>query len=101
MRAQLQAAYDRGLRSVAIVFMHGYRYTAHEAQAAALAQELGFTQISTSHQTSPLMKFVSRGDTDTVIPRDLLERTWSYLHNDAGSTTTGGRGSLRCDLWGL
>ncbi|MEY2808884.1 MAG: hypothetical protein RLZ66_395, partial [Pseudomonadota bacterium] len=66
LRAQLQAAYDRGLRSVAIVFMHGYRYTAHEAQAAALAQELGFTQISTSHETSPLMKFVSRGDTTVV-----------------------------------
>ena len=66
LRAQLQAAYGRGLRSVAIVFMHGYRYTAHEAQAAALAQELGFTQISTSHETSPLMKFVSRGDTTVV-----------------------------------
>ncbi len=66
LRAQLQAAYDRGLRSVAIVFMHGYRYNAHEAQAAALAQELGFTQISTSHETSPLMKFVSRGDTTVV-----------------------------------
>jgi 5-oxoprolinase (ATP-hydrolysing) len=66
LRTQLQAALGRGLRSVAIVFMHGYRYTAHEAQAAALARELGFTQISTSHQTSPLMKFVSRGDTTVV-----------------------------------
>ena len=66
LRAQLQAAHGRGLRSVAIVFMHGYRYTAHEAQAAALARELGFTQISTSHETSPLMKFVSRGDTTVV-----------------------------------
>jgi 5-oxoprolinase (ATP-hydrolysing) len=66
LRAQLLAAHGRGLRSVAIVFMHGYRYTAHEAQAAALARELGFTQISTSHETSPLMKFVSRGDTTVV-----------------------------------
>jgi len=66
LRAHLLAAHGRGLRSVAIVFMHGYRYTAHEAQAAALARELGFTQISTSHQTSPLMKFVSRGDTTVV-----------------------------------
>ncbi len=66
LRAQLQAAHGRGLRSVAIVFMHGYRYTTHEAQAADLARELGFTQISTSHQTSPLMKFVSRGDTTVV-----------------------------------
>ena len=66
LRAQLQAAHARGLRSVAIVFMHGYRYTQHEAQAAALASSLGFTQVSTSHQTSPLMKFVSRGDTTVV-----------------------------------
>ena len=66
LRTQLLAAHGRGLRSLAIVFMHGYRYTAHEAQAAALAQELGFTQISTSHETSPLMKFVSRGDTTVV-----------------------------------
>ena len=66
LRAAMQAAYERGLRSVAIVFMHGYRYSAHEQAAAQLAQEIGFTQISTSHQTSPLMKFVSRGDTTVV-----------------------------------
>jgi 5-oxoprolinase (ATP-hydrolysing) len=45
--------------------MHGYRYTAHEA-AARIAREAGFTQISTSHGTSPMMKFVSRGDTTVV-----------------------------------
>ena len=55
-----------GLRSVAIVFMHGYRYTQHEQAAKRLAQEAGFTQISTSHETSPMMKFVSRGDTTVV-----------------------------------
>src|SRR5450830_705276 len=66
LRADLQAAYDRGLRSVAIVFMHGYRYTAHEKAAQALATAIGFTQISSSHETSPLMKFVSRGDTTVV-----------------------------------
>ena len=66
LRQDLQAAHGRGLRSVAVVFMHGYRYTAHEAQAAQLAREVGFTQVSTSHQTSPLMKFVSRGDTTVV-----------------------------------
>ena len=66
LRAQLQQAYAAGLRAVAIVFMHGYRYTAHEQAAAQLAAEVGFTQVSTSHQTSPLMKFVSRGDTAVV-----------------------------------
>jgi 5-oxoprolinase (ATP-hydrolysing) len=66
LRERLWAAYDAGLRSVAIVFMHGYRYTAHEQAAARLARELGFTQVSVSHQTSPMMKLVSRGDTTVV-----------------------------------
>jgi 5-oxoprolinase (ATP-hydrolysing) len=66
LRLGLSAAYDRGLRSVAMVFLHGYRYSEHEQQAAALARDMGFTQISTSHQTSPLMKMVSRGDTTVV-----------------------------------
>ena len=66
LRAQLQTQFDAGLRSVAIVFMHGYRFTAHEQAAARLAAEVGFSQISTSHGTSPMMKFVSRGDTTVV-----------------------------------
>lgn len=65
-RAGLQAAYDKGLRALAIVFMHGYRYTQHEAKVARIAREIGFTQISTSHQTSPMMKLVARGDTTVV-----------------------------------
>ncbi len=66
LRERLWAAYDAGIRAVAIVFMHGWRHPAHEAQAAQLARELGFTQVSTSHETSPLMKIVSRGDTTVV-----------------------------------
>jgi 5-oxoprolinase (ATP-hydrolysing) len=66
LRERLWAAYDAGLRSVAIVFMHGYRYTAHEARAAALAREVGFAHVSTSHGVSPMMKFVGRGDTTVV-----------------------------------
>jgi 5-oxoprolinase (ATP-hydrolysing) len=46
--------------------MHGYRFTAHEKAARRLAEAAGFTQISTSHETSPMMKFVSRGDTTVV-----------------------------------
>ncbi|MES1991320.1 MAG: hydantoinase B/oxoprolinase family protein [Pseudomonadota bacterium] len=65
-RTALSAAYAQGIRAVAICFMHGYRYPAHEARAAGIARELGFTQISTSHGVSPLMKFVSRGDTTVV-----------------------------------
>ncbi|KAF3890691.1 MULTISPECIES: hydantoinase/oxoprolinase family protein [Nostocales] len=66
VKRDLQAAYDTGIRSCAIVFMHSYRYPNHEQQVAQLAQALGFTQISVSHQVSPLMKLVSRGDTTVV-----------------------------------
>ena len=66
LKEELLAQYQKGLRSVAIVFMHGYRYSDHERAAARIAREVGFTQISTSHETSPMMKFVSRGDTTVV-----------------------------------
>ncbi len=66
LRRELQAQFDAGLRSLAIVFLHGYRYTAHEETAARTAREIGYTQVSTSHGTSPMMKFVSRGDTTVV-----------------------------------
>ncbi|MBW7833334.1 MAG: hydantoinase B/oxoprolinase family protein [Simplicispira suum] len=66
LREHLWAARDAGLQSAAIVFMHGYRYTQHEQAAARLARELGFTQISSSHEVSPMMKFVGRGDTTVV-----------------------------------
>ncbi|HEX2541981.1 MAG TPA: hydantoinase B/oxoprolinase family protein [Caldimonas sp.] len=66
LRGELQKARARGLGSVAIVFMHGWRHTAHEAAAARIAAEAGFAQVSVSHQVSPLMKFVGRGDTTVV-----------------------------------
>ena len=62
-RASLQAARDKGLTSIAIVLMHGYRYPAHEQRLAEIAAELGFRQISTSHDVSALIKLVGRGDT--------------------------------------
>jgi 5-oxoprolinase (ATP-hydrolysing) len=65
-RDGLKSAYDDGYRSVAIVFMHGYRYTEHEARVASIARELGYPQVSVSHEVSPLMKLVSRGDTTVV-----------------------------------
>jgi 5-oxoprolinase (ATP-hydrolysing) len=65
-RALLEDAYRAGIRAIAIVFLHGYRHPAHERQAAELARDIGFTQISVSHQISPLMKLVGRGDTTVV-----------------------------------
>ena len=66
LRGALQQARGDGLRACAIVFMHGWRHAAHEAAAAALARAAGFAQVSASHAVSPLMKFVSRGDTTVV-----------------------------------
>ena len=66
LRHDLHSAYQQGWRSVAIAFVHGYRHTEHEKQAGCIAQELGYTQISVSHQVSPMMKWVSRGDTTVV-----------------------------------
>ena len=62
----LRRAYDDGLRSVAVVSLHGYRYPRHEAVIGEIARRVGFTQISLSHECSPLMKVVSRGDTTVV-----------------------------------
>jgi 5-oxoprolinase (ATP-hydrolysing) len=66
VRNELEAAYADGIRAVAIVFMHGYRYHAHERRAEEMAKDAGFTQVSVSHRVSPLMKLVSRGDTTVV-----------------------------------
>ena len=83
LKEELSTQYASGLRSVAIVFMHGYRYTDHEKAAKRLAQEAGFTQISTSHETSPMMKFVSRGDT-TVVDAYLSPILRRYVEQVAG-----------------
>ncbi|MDB5838602.1 MAG: 5-oxoprolinase [Herminiimonas sp.] len=66
VRADLKALHDEGYRSVAVVLMHGYRYTLHEEQIERIALEAGFTQVSISHKVSPMMKLVSRGDTTVV-----------------------------------
>ena len=82
-RAGLQAAFDAGLRSLAIVFMHGYRYSAHEAAVARIARAIGFTQVSVSHQVSPMMKLVARGDT-TVVDAYLSPILRRYVDQVAG-----------------
>ena len=83
LKKELAAAYSRGLRSVAIVFMHGYRFHAHELAAERLARAVGFTQISVSHKTSPMMKLVSRGDT-TVVDAYLSPILRRYVEQVAG-----------------
>jgi len=66
LREQLQQAYASGIRAMAIVFMHAWHAPAHEQRAAQVAREIGFTQVSASHEVSPLIKYVSRGDTTVV-----------------------------------
>ena len=82
-RAALKAAYDDGIRAVAIAFMHGYRFHDHEKRVAALARGIGFTQVSVSHEVSPLMKLVSRGDT-TVVDAYLSPILRRYVDQVAG-----------------
>lgn len=81
--AQLQQAYHSGIRSCAIALMHAYRYPKHEQQIAEIARQIGFTQISVSHQVSPLMKLVSRGDT-TVVDAYLSPILRRYVERVAG-----------------
>ncbi|MDO6460193.1 hydantoinase B/oxoprolinase family protein [Granulosicoccaceae sp. 1_MG-2023] len=83
LRATLQEAFDAGLRAVAICFLHGYRYPAHERLAAQIAAETGFTQISVSHETSPLMGLIGRGDT-TVVDAYLSPVLRRYVNQVAG-----------------
>jgi len=86
-REALQSAFDNGIRSCAIVLMHGYRYDAHELRLKDLAQEIGFTQISVSHEVSPLMKLVSRGDTTVVDAylSPILRRYVEQVESDLGA----------------
>jgi len=65
-RRELERAKADGIDAIAIVLMHAYRYGAHEQRLAALAGEVGFTQVSASHEVSPLIKLVGRGDTTVV-----------------------------------
>ena len=82
----LQHSYDRGIRSVAVVLMHGYRYPDHELEIGSMAEQIGYEQISLSHRVSPLIKLVSRGDTTVAdaylspILRRYVKQMASQLH---------------------
>ena len=87
-RAGLQTAFDDGYRAVAIVLMHAYRHSAHEARVVEIAREIGFTQVSASHEVSPLIKLVSRGDTTVVDAylSPILRRYVEQVAGDLGDT---------------
>ena len=83
VRDALQERYAAGYRTVAIVLMHGYRYTDHEQRIEAIARAIGYTQVSVSHKVSPMMKLVSRGDT-TVVDAYLSPILRRYVDQVAG-----------------
>ncbi len=88
-RTALRAAYARGIRSVAIAFLHAYLNPTHEARVATMAREEGFTQVSTSHEVSRLAKLVGRGDT-TVVDAYLSPILRRYVDQVAGALDVGG-----------
>ncbi|MES2113796.1 MAG: hydantoinase B/oxoprolinase family protein [Pseudomonadota bacterium] len=103
LRCQFRQLRAKGINSIAIVLMHAYRYPQHEQRLQALAEEAGFSQISVSHQVSPLMKIVGRGDTTVVdaylspVLRDYVSRVSSetgavrlmFMQSNGGLTDAG------------
>jgi 5-oxoprolinase (ATP-hydrolysing) len=87
-RVALQAAYDDGVRAVAIACLHAYLNPAHEARVAEMAREIGFSQISASHEVSRLAKLVGRGDT-TVVDAYLSPILRRYVEQVAGALDMG------------
>ena len=83
VRSKLQGLFHEGYRTLAVVLMHGYRFPDHELAIGRMAEEIGFTQVSLSHQVSPMMKLVSRGDT-TVVDAYLSPILRRYVEQVAG-----------------
>jgi 5-oxoprolinase (ATP-hydrolysing) len=89
-RRDFQAAFDQGLRAIAIVLMHGWRWTDHERRVGEIAREVGFTQVSVSHEVGALIKLVARGDT-TVADAYLSPVLRRYVDQVAGDLGPGAR----------
>ncbi|MDI3539344.1 MAG: hypothetical protein PWQ52_467 [Methanolobus sp.] len=91
-REELEKIYAEGIRSLAIVLMHAYRYPDHELQLKRIAEDIGFTHISLSHEVSPLMKFVSTGETTVVdaylspVLKRYIDRIAATLEEAGGRT---------------
>jgi 5-oxoprolinase (ATP-hydrolysing) len=77
---QLQKIYDQDLRSIAIVLLHSYHFPQHEKIVAEIAKKIGFTQVAVSHQISPHIKLISRGNT-TVLDAYVTPLLKNYMGN--------------------
>ncbi len=91
VRDGLQRAYDQGYRSVAVALMHAYRFPDHELRIGKIATQIGFAQVSLSHEASPLIKLVSRGDTTVVDAylSPILRRYVSQVSDALGASSSG------------
>ena len=87
-REALGAIREAGIDALAIVLMHGWRFSEHEAQLSGIARELGFTQVSVSHEVAPLIKLIGRGDT-TVVDAYLSPVLRGYVDRVAGGLPSG------------
>ena len=92
-REALGSLHAEGFRAVAIVFMHGYRFPAHEGAVARIARQMGFEQVSVSHEVSPLAKLVGRGDTTVVDAylSPILRRYVAQVSGELDVARTGAR----------
>src|ERR1700726_2957891 len=96
-RTALERAKADGIDAVAVVLMHAYRYSDHERRVAALARDLGFPQVSASHEVSPLIKLVGRGDTTVVDSylSPILRRYVAQVAGDLNPPSPAGEGKAR------
>ncbi|MER2537352.1 MAG: hydantoinase B/oxoprolinase family protein [Rhizobiaceae bacterium] len=103
VESALRTLKDRGYRSIAIAFMHAYRFPAHEAEVGRIARSMGFEQVSVSHEVSPLIKLVGRGDT-TVVDAYLspvLRRYVAQVSDELDVERTGARVMFMMSSGGL
>src|SRR4051812_19271450 len=97
-QAVLRAVRTSGIDALAIVLMHGWKYPDHEARLADIARELGFAQVSISHEVAPLIKLIGRGDTTVVdaylspVLRRYVAQVASELAASSPSPRTRGEG---------
>jgi len=87
-RADLMRVHESGIDAVAIVLMHGWQFAEHEQRVAEIAREVGFAQVSVSHEVAPLIKLVGRGDT-TVVDAYLSPILRRYVERVAGGLPEG------------
>ncbi len=87
-RLALREVRESGIDALAIVLMHGWKFTEHERRVAEIARELGFAQVSVSHEVAPLIKLVGRGDT-TVVDAYLSPILRRYVDRVAGGLPAG------------